>query len=124
MRMFVKTTAGYHLLPYKIVKPWCDFLNEDEYFYPEMAAVSDMEFPSPCPLPNVRSEVFDCLITTADKIFYFNLFSEHTSSEVIHHHSRMFQTVFSRMANIQSRRFFERKIEKCISLDFTSQSLA
>lgn len=52
--LYLKTTAGYVLMPYKISKPFCDFYNGDPYFYPELAAVSDYEVPCPCPFLNVR----------------------------------------------------------------------
>lgn len=51
---FVKTGSGWNLMPFKVEKPLCVFHNEDIYFYKEVAAVSDFEFPTPCPMQNVK----------------------------------------------------------------------
>lgn len=52
---YMKTGAGWNLLPYKIEKPVCVFHNEDIYFYKELAEVSDFLFPTPCTMINVRN---------------------------------------------------------------------
>lgn len=52
---FMKTGVGWNMLPYKIVKPFCEFFVGDEYFYPELAKYSDAPFPINCPVPAVSS---------------------------------------------------------------------
>lgn len=52
--VYLKQGGEYRILPYKVSKKGvCDFHNGDEYFYPEMSAVSDMPLPYPCPFPAV-----------------------------------------------------------------------
>lgn len=52
---FMKTGAGWNLLPYKIEKPYCEFFVGDEYFYPELAKHSNAVYPLKCPVPAVNT---------------------------------------------------------------------
>lgn len=53
---YVKQGGEYRRMPYKVAnKGTCDFYNDDEYVYPELAAHSDLPLPFPCPLSPVRS---------------------------------------------------------------------
>lgn len=49
----MKTGAGWNILPYKVEKPYCEFIEEDKYFYPELANHSNATFPPTCPVPKV-----------------------------------------------------------------------
>ena len=51
---YKKTTAGYILLPYKIVNSYCDASKDETYFYPDLAAASDFPYPFKCPVEAVR----------------------------------------------------------------------
>jgi hypothetical protein len=53
--LFFKKQGGeYRKLPYTLPpKPFCDYVNEDVYFYPEIQKVSNIPKPFPCPLPVV-----------------------------------------------------------------------
>lgn len=52
--IYIKQGNQYRLMPYKLPKkPNSEFYNDDKIFYPEIAAVSDLPFPYPNPLPVV-----------------------------------------------------------------------
>lgn len=55
LTVFMKTGAGWNLLPYKIEKPYCEFFEGDEYFYPELAKHSNAPYPLKCPVPKVKT---------------------------------------------------------------------
>lgn len=48
---YKKQGGEYRLMPYKIKKPLCEFLEEDKYFYDDFCANSTMINPFPCPYP-------------------------------------------------------------------------
>lgn len=50
---FVSKKQGgeYRKLPFKLMpKGMCSFINEDEFFFPELNKYSDINLPVPCPL--------------------------------------------------------------------------
>jgi Protein of unknown function (DUF1091) len=50
--LFFKKQGGeYRKMPYKIVKPLCDAIKEDIYFYDELCANSTLPGNRPCPYP-------------------------------------------------------------------------
>lgn len=54
INVFIKQGGQYKKIPFKPpTKTLCKFLMEDEYFYEELAAVSNYPFPFKCPLPIV-----------------------------------------------------------------------
>lgn len=71
-RLYMKQGGEYRLLPYKSSKDRaCSFTQADEYFYPEITKVSDLEFPFPCPLPNVSSEISLKILTNMINLYYY-----------------------------------------------------
>lgn len=51
----MKQGGEYRLLPYKLPKkPVCKFANEDKFFLPKTANVSEITFPMACPLEVVK----------------------------------------------------------------------
>lgn len=56
--VYVKQGGEYRLLPYKVpAKGFCDFNNDDVYYYPEFSGASDYPMPYPCPCPAVRISI-------------------------------------------------------------------
>lgn len=79
MQLYQKQGGEYRKLPYKISpKGSCDFFNEDEVLYPEIAAVSDVPNPMPCPMPQVILLLFDL------KKYSNRIFSENTPFSATH----------------------------------------
>lgn len=53
---FLKQGGEYRKSPYKLAKRSIyDFLKDDEYFYPDMAKVSNFPYPAVDPFPKVSS---------------------------------------------------------------------
>jgi hypothetical protein len=53
---YVKQGGEYRKLPFAFPeKGFCNFYNEDPYFYPDLVEHSDYTMPLPCPIPAVTS---------------------------------------------------------------------
>jgi hypothetical protein len=54
INIYIKQGGEYRLMPFKISsQPVCDSMKEDKYFMPEVAKVSNVTIPVPCPLTPV-----------------------------------------------------------------------
>jgi hypothetical protein len=54
IKIYAKQGNEYRLRPYSVpTKPACDLISQDPYIMPEVAKVSNMTLPVPCPVVNV-----------------------------------------------------------------------
>jgi hypothetical protein len=58
LQFWTKQGGEFRQLPYKLPpKNLCDFLNEDTMFIPGLVEVSNIPYPMPCPVPQVKIQI-------------------------------------------------------------------
>lgn len=70
-KFYKKQGGEYRILPYRLPRlGFCAFI-KDKFFYPDLAAVSDLPLPAPCPFTAVKltADIFD-----NNKLIFPNIF--------------------------------------------------